>query len=139
MEDKAIWLVQGANIRIQNIEFIHAISRDRNGAGIRVEADGLYSIDVAAGGRAIIGGNEIEQGPHSENAQLIAFAPEHSRGTDDDLMVAYNTLVNDRATAVFVVNRGTGNARICNNLIVGSGTVVQGAALVTGNVGGARQ
>ena len=42
IQDKAIWLVRGSNIRVENIEFSHAVSRDRNGAGIRVEGDGLY-------------------------------------------------------------------------------------------------
>jgi hypothetical protein len=42
IQDKAIWLVRGSNIRVENIEFSHAVSHDRNGAGIRVEGDGLY-------------------------------------------------------------------------------------------------
>lgn len=41
IQDKALWLIRGNNIRIENIEFSHARSTDRNGAGLRVEADGL--------------------------------------------------------------------------------------------------
>lgn len=40
MQEKAIWLIRGNNIRIENIEFSHANSRDLNGAGLRIEADG---------------------------------------------------------------------------------------------------
>ena len=41
IQDKALWLIRGNNIRIENIEFSHSRSTDSNGAGMRVEADGL--------------------------------------------------------------------------------------------------
>lgn len=40
-EDKAIWVIRGNNIRIENIEFTNAHSKDKNGAGIRAEGDKL--------------------------------------------------------------------------------------------------
>ena len=40
IQQKAIWLIIGKSIRIENIEFSHARSRDRNGAGLRIEAAG---------------------------------------------------------------------------------------------------
>jgi hypothetical protein len=40
-EDKAIWVVRGGNIRIENIEFRGARVREANGAGIRLESGHL--------------------------------------------------------------------------------------------------
>ena len=41
-QDKAIWVISGDNVRIENIEFFNAKSRDRNGAGIRAEGARLF-------------------------------------------------------------------------------------------------
>ncbi len=43
-EHKAIWVVRGNNIRIENVEFVNARSRDKNGAGIRAEGNQLHII-----------------------------------------------------------------------------------------------
>lgn len=43
-EDKAIWVIRGNNVRIENIEFANARSKDRNGAGIRAEGNKLEII-----------------------------------------------------------------------------------------------
>lgn len=40
-EGKAIWVIEGDNTTIENIEFSGARVRDRNGAGIRLEGAGL--------------------------------------------------------------------------------------------------
>ncbi len=40
-EDKAIWVIRGNNIRVENIEFANARSKDKNGAGIRAEGNKL--------------------------------------------------------------------------------------------------
>lgn len=42
LQNKAIWVVQGKNVRIENIEFTGAYSSDNNGAGIRAEGKGLH-------------------------------------------------------------------------------------------------
>jgi hypothetical protein len=39
---KAIWVVQGTNVTIENIAFVNAKVRDRNGAGIRQEGTNLW-------------------------------------------------------------------------------------------------
>ena len=44
VQEKAIWLIQGNNIRIEHISFSGAESRDKNGAGIRAEGDRLHII-----------------------------------------------------------------------------------------------
>ncbi len=43
-QHKAIWIIQGDNVRIENVEFANAKSRDRNGAGIRAEGKGLHIV-----------------------------------------------------------------------------------------------
>lgn len=43
-QNKAIWIVQGNNVRIENVEFARARSRDRNGAGVRAEGLGLHIV-----------------------------------------------------------------------------------------------
>ncbi|NNM00773.1 MAG: hypothetical protein HKO62_08495, partial [Gammaproteobacteria bacterium] len=40
-EGKAIWVIKGSNVRVENIEFTGADVNDRNGAGIRHEGIGL--------------------------------------------------------------------------------------------------
>lgn len=42
---KAIWILQGTNTSVEGLCFRGAASRDRNGAGIRLEADGLAVLD----------------------------------------------------------------------------------------------
>ena len=42
VEEKAAWLVQGDRMRIEQVTFSGARSRDRNGAGIRAEGSGLH-------------------------------------------------------------------------------------------------
>ncbi len=225
VQDKAIWLVQGDNVRIENVAFSGARSRDRNGAGIRAEGDRLhvvrcyfrdnetgilsnpvrdgqltversefarnghadgqahqiyvnpmarfelrysylhdafvgsavksrarfnliaanrivdgaggssnYSIDLSEGGRAVVVGNEIEQGPLSGNGRMIAFAPERPGAPGSELFVVHNTLVNDRYDGVFVWNNSAGTAYLYNNLMIGGRRVVHGRALTAGNV-----
>lgn len=41
---KAIWVIQGNNITIENIEFIGAAVGDRNGAGVRYEGNGKLTV-----------------------------------------------------------------------------------------------
>jgi hypothetical protein len=224
VQEKGIWLIKGSNVRIENIEFSGAVSRDRNGAGIRAEGDRLhvigcffhdnetgilsnpikdgriliehsefarngypdgqahqiyitgikqltlrfnyihstrvgsavksrarinhitynrivdgasgssnYSIDLSNGGRAFVIGNEIEQGPLTENHAMIAFAPEGERGAEQELFVVHNTLVNDRYFGLFIKNRSSGMAYLYNNLLVGNGRFT-GDVVTAGNV-----
>lgn len=39
---KAIWVISGNNIKVENIEFSGCAVADSNGAGIRIEGNGLY-------------------------------------------------------------------------------------------------
>jgi hypothetical protein len=43
-EGKAIWVIKGSNVTVENIEFREARVADRNGAGIRHEGPGLLQV-----------------------------------------------------------------------------------------------
>jgi hypothetical protein len=43
-EGKAIWVVRATNVRIENVEFSSAHSRDENGSGIRAEGSELHVV-----------------------------------------------------------------------------------------------
>lgn len=221
--DKAIWVIQGNNARVEWIEFSECTSTSQNGAGIRQEGlnltvsrcyfhhneDGIlagafspskftieysefayngfgdgyshnlyignidtlvfrynYShhchvghelksrakvnyilynrisneatgnasreIDLPNGGLAIIIGNEIEQGPNSQNSNIIGFGLEGlSNPSPHQLYVINNTIVNDRSTGSFLsVLSGTSLLKAYNNIFAGPGTIISGSVAV---------
>ncbi len=216
---KAIWVIAGNNIRIENIEFSLCSVPDHNGAGIRMEGknlsvthcyfhhnengilagtinpskikieycefayngfgDGqthnlyinnidtlvfrynyshhasvghelksralvnyiLYnrfsdetsgtasrSIDLPNGGTAYIIGNVIEQGPQSQNSNIIGYGLEGiSNLTPSQVYAINNTLVNNRSTgSFFQFNTGTALFKAYNNMLAGVGSFVLG-------------
>ncbi|HLG35962.1 MAG TPA: T9SS type A sorting domain-containing protein [Bacteroidia bacterium] len=221
--DKAIWVIQGNNARVEWIEFMECTSTSQNGAGIRQEGlnltvshcyfhhnedgilGGAYSpckitieysefayngygdgyshnlyignidtlvfrynyshhchvghelksrasvnyilynrisneatgdasreIDLPNGGLAIIIGNEIEQGPNSQNSNIIGFGLEGlSNPSPHQLYVINNTIVNDRSTGSFLsVLSGTSLLKAYNNIFAGPGTIISGSVVV---------
>lgn len=222
---KAIWVIQGRNATVENIEFYGAVVPDRNGAGIRQEGDGLtvrhcyfhdnengilggggsasevvveysefaanghgdgYShnlyisnigsftlrfcdthhakvghdvksraqknfilynlirdgadgtasmeIDLPNGGTSYLVGNVIQQGPASQNSNIVSFGAEGLSNTGKDLYVVNNTIVNDRpGGGTFVNVRSGGTAKVWNNPFVGPGTAVAGTADTASN------
>ncbi|MBL8223737.1 MAG: right-handed parallel beta-helix repeat-containing protein [Chromatiales bacterium] len=44
VQDKGIWLIQGSNVRVENVTFRGAAVADKNGAGIRAEGDRLHVV-----------------------------------------------------------------------------------------------
>lgn len=197
-EGKAIWVIKGNNVRVENIEFTGAAVNDRNGAGIRHEGVGLtlsncyfhhnqngilggghprndiviensefahngfgdgrthniyigrarsltvrdsrshhaqvghqlksraavntilssefydgedgrssYAIDISNGGRALLRGNLIQQGPATENRNLISYGAEGLKYTDNAFILEENTLVDESgARGRFIQSRG---------------------------------
>ncbi len=225
---KGIWLIQGDNTLVENIEFAEAACVDQNGAGIRQEGtdltvrncyfhdnengilcgvdansditieysefynngygDGyshnlyighinsltfqynythhadighelksraannyiLYnrfgeeatgtasrSIDLPNGGLAIIVGNVIEQGPNSDNSNIIGYGMEGTSNTSDTAMyVINNTLVNNKTMGSFIqVPNGTAYCSIKNNIFAGPGTVLSGSITTLDSAG----
>lgn len=222
---KAIWVIQGKNTVVENIEFQGAAVPDQNGAGIRQEGDGLivrhcrfhdnengilggggpasevvieysefasnghgdgYShnlyisniasftfrfcnshhakvghdvksraqrnfilynriwdgpdgtasmeIDLPNGGTSYVIGNIIQQGPASQNSNILNYGAEGLTNAGKDLHVVNNTMVNDRTGGGTFVNvRAGGTAKVWNNLFSGPGTAVTGTADTSGN------
>jgi hypothetical protein len=63
-----------------------------------------YSIYLPNGGSATIQHNVIEQGPNSENFYIIAYGEEGSLHAGTSVLVAGNVIVNDRSSAIGVLN-----------------------------------
>ena len=214
-EGKAIWVVKGDDVTIENVEFLNCTVPDQNGAGIRAEGNGLtirgcffhhnedgilggnglvtiertefahngygdgyshniylgnnvtvftmrfcyshhsrvghvvksrarenvllynrlmdeadgtssYTIDLPNGGRSILVGNLIQQGPATENSGIFSFAAEGPTNPLQELYVAHNTFVNDRGSGTFIRNASSFAAVVVNNVFVGGGTVLDG-------------
>ncbi len=94
------------------------------------EGTASRSIDLPNGGIAIIIGNEIQQGPKSENSNIIGYGLEGlSNPTAHHLVLANNTIVNEKGNGSFVnIKDGTALCRMYNNLFAGPGAVLAGAA-----------
>ena len=84
------------------------------------DATASYSIDLPNGGRSLVAGNVIIQGPNSENSALVSYGAE---GLTDSrqLWVVGNTFVNRRPTGTFVNLAAGSRAELRNNLLVGPG------------------
>ena len=84
-------------------------------------ATASYSIDLPNGGRSLIAGNTIIQGPNSENSTLVSYGAEGFTHDSRLLWVVNNTFVNRRSTGTFVGLAEGGRAHLRNNLLVGPG------------------
>jgi hypothetical protein len=225
-EGKAIMVVKGRRVRIENLEFHGARVRDRNGAGVRVESgpftvlncafvdnengiltgnlstveisvqnsafenngngDGSahnlyvgavarldvigclfsrsrvghllksrarvttlrysrltgedgnssYELDLPDGGEALILGNLFQQGPASENSTIVSYGAEGYRWPKNVLQLAFNTVINDRSSGIFVrAAKGAERVLLENNVWIGKGEFRIDAALEShGNV-----
>ena len=232
-EGKAIWVIKGDNVSIENIEFSGAKVPDGNGAGIRIEGanptilncyfhdnengvlsganpnsdiviehsefarngsgtgqthnlyigavrsftlrysythharvghnvksraarnfilynrimdeatgNSSYAIDLSSGGLSFIIGNEIQQGPFTENYTLVSYGAEGlAKAANNSLYFVNNTLVNERPQGgrFIFVKPGAGPVRILNNLFIGKGAIEAPDAEMAGNVLGTPQ
>ena len=225
-EGKAIWVIKGNNVTIENIEFSGAKVSDGNGAGIRIEGAGLilrncffhdnengimggnkdgeilveysefarngagdgqthniyigeakrftlrysyshlarvghnvksraqqndilynrimdealgtssYAIDLSNGGLALIIGNEIQQGPNTENSTIVSYGAEGLTNPRNELYFVNNTIVNDRPQGgrFLFAKPGTGVVRVLNNLFIGKASIEAGNPQMANNI-----
>ncbi|WP_210440159.1 right-handed parallel beta-helix repeat-containing protein [Nocardioides xinjiangensis] len=84
-----------------------------------------YSVDLPEGGRALVAGNVVVQGPHSENPALVSYGAE-GLGPSRTLWVVNNTFVNERSSGTFVALADGSRAHLRNNLLVGPGDLTTG-------------
>ncbi len=96
-----------------------------------------YSIDLPNGGKALVAGNLIEQGPRSQNPAIVHFGGEGFDYPGSSLELAGNIVVNDLASpsARLLLNQTTVTASVHDNAIWGLGTggIASGPATLSGN------
>ena len=102
------------------------------------EQDGSssYVIDLPNGGQSFIVGNIIQHGIHAENGVAISYAAEGAKNTVQEVYVVNNTYINERTPSGSFL-RVAGNpaaARVINNLIVGSKTILTGPGETINNL-----
>jgi hypothetical protein len=94
------------------------------------EADGTasYAIDVSDGGLSYIIGNLLQQGPNTDNNDIVAFNLEATDpARPQELYLVNNTIVNDLGRGASVNARSsTTTFRSINNLFIGGGTLYTG-------------
>ena len=80
-----------------------------------------YSIDLPDGGNATITNNVIEQGPNTQNPNIIAYGEESQNNPGTSVLIANNTIVNDDASpdARLVKNGSPTTLLFHNNQIFG--------------------
>jgi hypothetical protein len=103
------------------------------------EADGQssYAVDVPNGGLTLLLGNLVQQGVNTDNSTAISYGAEglSGDGREHRVYLVNNTIVNDLGSGNFVYLRsGTSDARLINNLFVGSGTPLSGSATQVSNL-----
>ena len=225
-EGKAIWVIKGNHVSVENIEFSGATVGDGNGAGIRVEGADLilrhcffhdnqngilggvkdgevlveysefarngagdgqthniyisqgkrftlrysyshlarvghnvksraqenlilynrimdeaagnasYAIDLPNGGLSFVIGNEIQQGPNTENSTIVSYGAEGLNNAENNLFFVNNTVVNDRPQGgrFLFVKPGSSAVRIVNNLFIGKAQIEAANAQMANNV-----
>ena len=92
------------------------------------DAAASYSIDLPNGGRAMVAGNVIVQGPRSENPALVSYGAEGLTHPSRTLWVVNNTFVNRRTSGTYVALAAGARAHLRNNLLVGPGDLASGAS-----------
>ena len=96
-----------------------------------LDSDASYSIDLPNGGDVKIAGNVIEQGPNSPNTTVVAYGAEGLLNPTTRLWMVNNTLVNHGDSGTFLgLADGATDVHLMNNLLVGPGDLVAGAAAV---------
>jgi hypothetical protein len=100
------------------------------------EADGTssYTIDLPNGGLTYIVGNLLQQGPNTDNSTILIYGAEGLINPNPTLYVVNNTFVNDLGSGAFISIAGGSTATVQNNLFVGNGTTVSGAATQVSNL-----
>lgn len=90
------------------------------------------NIDLPNGGLAVIIGNLIEQGPNSDNSNMIGYGLEGlSNPAPQHVYLINNTIVNEKSSGSFIsVQAGTALLKMVNNIFAGAGTLFSGSATV---------
>lgn len=103
-------------------------------------SDSSYSIDLPNGGADTVAGNDIEQGPNSQNGAIIHFGGEGFPYATSSLSITGNTIVNDRpqTSSVLLLNQTILPVQLTGNTIEGltPQQIANGPVVATGNTDG---
>ena len=93
-----------------------------------------YEIDLPNGGNANIANNVVQQGPNSQNPNIIAYGEEGNLHSGTTLSVTGNTIVNDEGRGPALTNATNSTATFTNNSVYGFGanSLVSGPATQSG-------
>ncbi len=107
--------------------------------GTRIHDNGStasYSVDLPNGGKAVLSGNTIQQGPNSQNPAIVAFGAEGGLHAGSSLTMTDNTVINDlgSSSAKLLLNPTSIAASISGTDVFGlsSGQLSSGPASITG-------
>jgi hypothetical protein len=138
-----------ASLRVQGSWFHHAkrghLLKSRAGRNVvaynrLADGDGgiaSYELEFPSGGVAIVLGNVIHQAATTENPHIVSYGAEGYGWPENRLVMAHNTLVDDRRSGgvALRVRTGAQPVVVVNNLLVG-GSGDLGPAIAAGHYTG---
>jgi len=94
-----------------------------------------FAIDLPNGGASFIIGNSIQQGPETENSNVMSFGAEGLSNQRNELYFINNTVVNDNRDGAFIrIVPGFSVARVFNSIFCGQGDLLDGQATLLANI-----
>lgn len=101
-----------------------------------VTGNSSYAIDLSNGGVSFIIGNEIQQGPNTENSTIVTYGAEGLNNPINELYFVNNTIVNDRPQGgrFLFAKPGTTRVRIANNLFIGKASIEAESPQMASNI-----
>ncbi len=109
----------GHNVKSRAQETVLEYNRVMDGG----KGNASYQVDLPNGGKALLLGNVIQQGPNAENWVLISYGAEGIQYSDNVLVLANNTIVNDRNSGRFVQSTNDVPCNLVNNVLSGKGDI----------------
>ncbi|MGI4847971.1 MAG: carbohydrate-binding domain-containing protein, partial [Janthinobacterium lividum] len=113
--------------RAENNTITGNVIADNNGTA-------SYEIDLPNGGNANIANNVVQQGPNSQNPNIITYGEEGNLHSGTTLSVTGNTIINDEGRGPALRNNTSSTATFTNNSVYGFGgnSLVSGPATQSG-------
>ena len=78
-----------------------------------------YNIDIPNGGNVTVTGNQIEQGPNTQNPYMMTYGVEGESNPGTDVVIADNTIVNDLGGGGFLLNATSVAPAFTDNQVFG--------------------
>ena len=95
-------------------------------------SDASWSIDLPNGGKATLSNNVIEQGPNSQNSNIISFGVEGSLHAGSGLTMSNNVVVNDLGRGALIVTGSGATATVTGTQLWGTTTLTGTGVSISG-------